>query len=132
MAAIRRLEDLECCQACRQLAKAVYKLTRSDEFGKDFELVKQIRRSAISSMANIAEGFHRTGQKEFIRFLIYSRSSPAETLSHLYVALDQGYIEDFELSELKKQINIVWKRVNNLISYLRKHMCGQDSSTATN
>jgi len=120
MATIRRFEDLECWQEARELVKIVYSFTKKDEFKKDFELVRQVRKSAVSSMANIGEGFHRNSSKDFMRFLDYSRSSVAETLSHLYAALDQKYINEKELEKVKKQANIVWKKVNNFITYLNK------------
>ena len=71
-------------------------------------------------MANIAEGFHRSTGRDFIKFLDYSRASIAETISHMYVALDQHYIDDAEMSGIRKQADIVWKKVNKFISYLRK------------
>jgi four helix bundle protein len=57
-----------------------------------------------------------------MRFLDYSRSSIAETLSHLFVALDQKYINENELEKVKNQANIVWKKVNNFIAYLNKSL----------
>lgn len=102
MATIKRFEDLECWQEARALVKIVYSFTKKSEFKKDYELVRQVRKSAVSSMANISEGFHRNSAKDFMRFLDYSRSSVAETLSHLYVALDQKYIDDQELEVVKK------------------------------
>jgi len=126
MATIKRFEDLECWQEARELVKIVYSFTKKDEFKKDFELVRQVRKNAISSMANIGEGFHRNSTKDFMRFLDYSRSSVAETLSHLYAALDQEYINEQELEIVKNQGDIVWKKVNNFIGYLNK------SSTTTN
>ena len=69
-------------------------------------------------MANIAEGFHRNSKKDFMKFLDYSRSSIAETISHLYVAFDQNYITDLEINNAKEQANIVWKMINNFITYL--------------
>ena len=98
----------------------IYSLTNNDRFKRDFELVKQIRGSAVSSMANIAEGFHRNSNREFMRFLDYSRASIAETISHLYVALDQKYIDKPEIDNANKIADIVWKKVNNFISYLKK------------
>ena len=71
-------------------------------------------------MANIAEGFHRNSSKDFLRFLDYSRASIAETISHMYVALDQNLINESEMTMVKQQTDIVWKKVNGLISYLRK------------
>lgn len=86
----------------------------------DKDLIGQIKRSLISSMANIAEGFHRSSNKDFMKFLDYSRSSVAETVSHGYVALDQGYITGSEMEQVNDQANIVWKKVNNFITYLNK------------
>ena len=120
LATIQRFEDLECWQEARNFVKLIYKLTKKEKFKKDFELINQIRRSSISSMANIAEGFHRNSTKDFLRFLDYSRSSIAETISHAYVALDQEYIEKHDLNEAKGSADVVWKKVNNFISYLNK------------
>ena len=55
-----------------------------------------------------------------MRFLDYSRASIAETISHLYVALDQKYIDKPEIDNAKRIADIVWKKVNNFISYLKK------------
>ena len=120
MATIKRFEDLECWQEARELVKIVYSLTKKTEFKKDYELVRQVRKSAVSSMGNIAEGFHRNSAKDFMRFLDYSRSSVAETLSHLYVALDQNYINESEMDKANKHADIVWKKVNNFVTYLNK------------
>lgn len=120
MATIKRFEDLECWQEARAFVRTVYGVARGDLFKKDFELVNQLKGSAISSMANIAEGFHPNSKRDFMKFLDYSRSSIAEALSHSYVALDQGYITPNELNELKLRGEIVWKKVNGLISYLNK------------
>ena len=120
MATIKRFEDLECWQEARKFVQLIYDLTRKGKFHKDFRLVNQITDSAVSSMANIAEGFHRKSNKDFMKFLDYSRASVAETLSHCYVALDQEYINQEELELVKEQADVVWKMVNNFISYLNK------------
>ena len=120
MATIKRFEDLECWQEARKLVKLIYGFTKKSDFKRDYELVGQIRRSAVSSMANISEGFHRNSNKDFMRFLDYSRASVAETVSHCYVALDQHYIDEGEMTIIKKQSDIVWKKVNNFITYLNK------------
>ena len=132
MATINRFEDLECWQEARELVGIVYSLTKKNEFKKDYELVRQVRKSAVSSMANISEGFHRNITKDFMRFLDYSRSSVAETLSHLYVALDQKYINEDELGKVKNQANIVWKKVNNFIAYLNKSFISTNQTNQTN
>ena len=120
MATIKRFEDLECWQAARELTKYVYKLTKKEKFSRDFGLVNQIRESSVSSKGNTAEGFHRNSNKDFMRFLGYSRSSIAETVSHSYVAYDQEYIDDNELEEVKRLAEVAWKKINNFISYLNK------------
>jgi len=120
LATIKRFEDLECWQEARKFVKLIYELSKKEKFRKDFDLVNQIRRSSVSSMANIAEGFHRNSTKDFMRFLDYSRASIAETISHAYVALDQEYIEQNDLNEAKGLADVVWKKVNNFITYLNK------------
>jgi four helix bundle protein len=120
MATIKRFEDLECWQEARNLVRLIYTFTSKSKFYKDFELKGQIRRSSISTMSNIAEGFHRKSNKDFMRFLDYSRASIAETLSHCYVALDQNYIDDLEMQRALEQSEFVWKKINNFITYLNK------------
>ena len=132
MAKVNRFEELECWQEARNFVRLIYELTKKDPFRKDFELVGQIKRSAISSMANIAEGFHRNSSKDFMRFLDYSRSSIAETLSHCYIALDQKYISQSEIEKVSQQAEIVWKKVNNFISYLRRYSNRGDLKNKSN
>jgi four helix bundle protein len=120
MATIRRFEELECWQEARKSVGLIYEITRNERFKKDYELVGQVKRSAVSVMANIAEGFHRTSKKDFMRFLDYSRASIAETLSHCYVVLDQGYIGHANIEKLRAHGDTVWKKVNNFIAYLSK------------
>jgi len=97
---IERFEDIKAWQEARRLANIIYKLTTRPDFSKDFGLRDQIRRAAVSVMANIAEGFERKTNKEFRNFLSIARASSSEVRSHLYVALDQNYIEkaDFDLA----------------------------------
>jgi len=121
MATIKRFEDLDCWKEARIFVRIIYGLTKNERFKRDFELISQIRRSAVSSMANIAEGFHRSSSKDFLKFLDYSRSSIAETISHAYVALDQKYIDEQEMKALKKSGDTVWKKINGMIAYLKRY-----------
>jgi len=121
MSTIKRFEDLECWKEARVLVKKVYELTKNKKFASDFELKNQVRRSTVSVMANIAEGFHRNSNKDFLKSLDYSRASIAETLSHAYVALDQAYLVESEMETLKQQAEFAWKKINNLITYLNKN-----------
>lgn len=121
MATFLSFVDIDAWQKARELTSNVYALTRSSSFAKDFALRDQIRRSSVSVMGNIAEGFGRSGSGEFVQFLAVAKGSACEVIfSHLYVALDQKYItkEEFEtLSVLAGQtINLI----GGLMKYLQQ------------
>jgi four helix bundle protein len=80
---VQRFEDLIAWQKSRALARDVYEVTRSREFGRDFALAGQMQRAAVSIMANLAEGFDREGATEFHRFVSMSRASCSELLSRI-------------------------------------------------
>lgn len=98
--AVHRFEDLIAWQRARVLAREVYGITAREPFRKDFGLTGQIQRAAVSTMANIAEGFEKGRPAEFGRYLDIARGSLAEVRSHLYIALDVGYISDPDHSRL--------------------------------
>ena len=99
MTLIKRFEDIQAWQEARMLVKMVYAITNKEPFSKDFGMCDQIRRAAVSSMTNIAEGFDCDSNAEFARFLGYARRSAVEVQSLLYAALDVDYISqsEFEL-----------------------------------
>ena len=72
---VRNFEDLEIWKDARALTREIYQLTRDSKFSKDFALRDQIRRAAVSIMSNIAEGFERGGNQEFIQFLYVAKAS---------------------------------------------------------
>jgi four helix bundle protein len=90
---VQRFEDLIAWQKARSLRKDLCALTRSAPFRRDFNLADQVRRAALSVMANIAEGCGRTGERELHRFLSTSKGSCTEVRSHLYAALDDQLID---------------------------------------
>jgi four helix bundle protein len=116
---LTRFEDLECWQESRKLVNLVYAATRDGPFRKDLRLSGQIQAAATSSMANIAEGFIRRSDKEFIQFLFIAMSSAAEVQTHLYVALDQGYTDQDSFQEIYDQANKTGRVISGLIKYLR-------------
>jgi len=101
--AIRGFEEIESWREARLLAAKIYEISNLGLFRSDFGLRDQIRRAAVSIMANIAEGFGRGGKPEFVRFLRISRASALETQSQLYIALDLGYLSAKEFELLHKQ-----------------------------
>ena len=116
---IKRFEDLKCWQEARILVNMVYEAIRkSPEFQKDFRLVGQITDAAVSSMSNIAEGFSRRSNKEFVQFLFVSKSSATEAQSEAYVALDQKYISNDVFKQIYNQAEKVSRMDSGFITYL--------------
>lgn len=78
MATFKSFEDIEAWQRSRELTKSIYKVTSQGMFGRDFGLRDQIRKASVSIMSNIAEGYERSGTKEFIQFLAIAKGSAGE------------------------------------------------------
>lgn len=100
MTRIARFEDLVAWQRGRELTRATYAVTGRGPLAKDFALVQQLRRAAVSVMANIAEGFDRGGRGEFHQFRSTAKGSCAEVRSHFYVAFDAGHIDREQFDRL--------------------------------
>mgnify|MGYP001773891754 CR=1 FL=1 len=116
---IKRFEDLECWQEARKLVKMVYEaINKSEKFKKDYRLKEQATDAVISVMSNIAEGFSRQTNKEFMQFLYISKSSASEVQSIFYVALDLGYINQDVFNKIYNQAEKVSKLNSGLIKYL--------------
>ena len=115
---IDRFEDLDCWKVARQLANGIYDFTKRGAASKDYGFRNQIRRSAVSVMNNVAEGFERGSNKDFVHFLFIARGSAGEVRSMLYVALDQGYINERQFSELKslcvRSSQLCWGMIRHL------------------
>ena len=119
MATFRAFEDIEAWQQSRKLTKAIYEFTSPGKFARDFGLHDQIRKASVSIMSNIAEGFERSGTKEFIQFLATAKGSAGEVRAQLYVALDQGYIDQSSFEDLYQSIVKISRMLKGLITYLR-------------
>jgi four helix bundle protein len=100
MPAARKFTELKFWQKARQWSKRIFDLTQTEPFAKDHRLVTQINDSSESVMSNIAEGFGRGTQGEFVTFLGYAIGSLDETQSHLCAAYDRKYISKNEFAEL--------------------------------
>jgi four helix bundle protein len=128
---IERFEDLEAWKLARVLASLVYTCSGAGNFGRDFALRDQIRRASISVVSNIAEGFERDGDKEFVQFLSMAKGSCGEVRAQLYLALDQQYISEALFQELTAKAIQLSRVISGLIRYLRQsQLSGKKYKTA--
>ncbi|HXC97863.1 MAG TPA: four helix bundle protein [Verrucomicrobiae bacterium] len=119
MAKITRFEDLKTWQKARELNHRIYKMSNARAFAKDFGLRDQIRRASISVMSNIAEGFERGGDKEFVQFLSNAKGSCGEARSQLYAALDVEYLTRDEFDALHELCVEVSRMISGFMTYLK-------------
>ena len=117
---IERFEDIEAWKEARNLVNMIYDVSNEDLFSKDFSLRNQIRGASVSVMSNIAEGFDRGTNREFIQFLIVARASASEVKSQLYVALDRNYIHQSNFDEIHQQVTKSISLIDGFIRYLKK------------
>jgi len=120
MATINNFEELKVWQKARILCQEVYELIEKERFCRDYKLKDQLNGSSGSVMDNIAEGFGRQGNNEFINFLTISNGSALEVKSQLYRALDRKYITAEKFDALEKLIEEINKMIAALIIYLGK------------
>jgi four helix bundle protein len=118
---ITRFEDLKCWQEARFFTRSVYGYVNRSNFSKDHRLSGQITGATISIMNNICEGFAAHSNKEFIRFLRYSRRSCSEAQNCLYIALDQSYIRKVEFKTAYQHCSLIRKMIDGLVRYLKEH-----------
>ena len=117
---IDKFEDIEAWKKSREIVNSIYKISNKSSFSKDFALRDQIRRAAISIPSNIAEGFSRKSNKEFIQYLFIAKGSAAEIQTQLYLALDQKYITQGEFDKLYEDLEVISKQISKFITYLKK------------
>lgn len=119
MGKFEKFEDMEVWQQARSITKAIYASSRQGEFARDFGLRDQIQRAAVSIMSNIAEGFEKGTNKEFIQFLFIAKGSAGEVRSQLYVAFDLGYIEKGTLDQLNADLISISRQISGFVKYLQ-------------
>ncbi len=119
MATVSRFEDLKVWQAAERLVRAIYSVTNEGGFAKDFGLKDQIRRAAVSTLSNIAEGFERGTNREFIQFLTIAKGSNGELRAQLHVALGQAYLSQAAFDPLRTESEVLSRQLAAFIRYLQ-------------
>jgi len=115
--AIKRFEDIIAWQKAQDYAANIYSIFRNT---KDYGFKDQICRASVSISNNIAEGFDRNSNADFVRFLYYSVSSCSETKSMIYLAERLNYLNQIQKDELLNQANEIAKILHGLINSLKK------------
>jgi four helix bundle protein len=118
---VTRFEDLTCWQEARKLVNMVYDaIDLNPKLASDLRFSGQFSSASVSTMSNIAEGFSRETDKEFLRGLWISKGSAAEVQSLSYVALDRGYLEEALMKAIYHQADKVASLDSGMIKYLQK------------
>ena len=115
----KTFEELECWQNAIALDKEVYQLIMNSTIKTDFSLKDQMLRSSGSIADNIAEGFERGGNKEFIQFLLISKGSCGELRSQFHRCKLRNLLDETVFEKFYNQTRTVSVKISNLITYLK-------------
>jgi four helix bundle protein len=118
MGGAKTFEDLEVWRKSRTLAANVYSLSNKELFVKDFGLKDQMRRASVSILSNIAEGFERKSNKEFLYFLNVAKASAGELRAQTYLTLDLKYLTKNEFELILNDIIEISKMLYGLMKHL--------------
>ena len=114
--AINSFEDIDSWKEARILVQIIYTAFKAC---KDYSFRDQVQKAAISIMSNIAEGFDRGSNKEYIQFLTIARGSTSEVRSLAYAAMDIGYVEEPVFRDIYERCKRISNLLNGFIRYLR-------------
>jgi four helix bundle protein len=109
--------ELKVWQEAKGLAIEIYKITTQGKLKTDYGLRDQIQKSAVSIASNIAEGYERNSDKDFIRFIYIAKGSLSELLTQLEIASGVGYLENDILEVLTDKCNKIGSMLTRLIKY---------------
>jgi four helix bundle protein len=119
MATINTFKEIRSWQHAMDLSTECYKLTQEGQFRFEFAMVNQMRKSAISVPSNIAEGFERKGNKEFIQFLFIAAGSLGELQTQLILSSRVGLLEGERLLKFESNVENIKKMIYGMITYLK-------------
>lgn len=120
MAKIEKFEDLEIWRLAREICQQIENLIQITNLKTNYSLRDQIDRSSGSIMDNIAEGFERNGNREFINFLSIAKGSAGEVKSQSYRAFDKKLISEEQHLKLNEKVELVKNKIGAMMNYLNK------------
>ncbi|MDP1721704.1 MAG: four helix bundle protein [Candidatus Gottesmanbacteria bacterium] len=115
-----RFENLEVFIESHKFVLLIYKITIKFPSDEKFALISQLRRAAVSIVANIVEGNARGHSKEFVQFLYQATGSLEEVKYHVLLARDLGYITENDYDALHTQAEIVGRLLSGLMKYWKQ------------
>jgi len=117
----KRFENIEVWQFAKELAIEIYKMTYKMDFRKDYALIDQMRRSALSISSNIAEGYERNSKRELAQFLNIAKGSVGELRSQLIIASELGRISRLDYEKFAAICESISKQLKGFIKFLEKN-----------
>lgn len=121
MATIEKFEELEVWKTSIELCEAIYKITNTDLFAKDFGLKDQIRKACVSVPSNISEGYERDSKKQFLYFLVIAKGSCGELRTQLKIARALNYLNEEEYIKINEKALSTSKQLAGFIKYLKQY-----------
>ena len=121
MATFKSFEDIEAWQLARELVKEMFIVFNEKKLKTEFELMAQFKRANLSIMNNIAEGYGRFSNADFVRFFDYASASASEVKSMLYVMEDLDFLSTPDANVYREKIDVIQSKILKLIKYLRSH-----------
>jgi four helix bundle protein len=128
---LKSFQELEVWQKAHHLVLQTYRVTDSFPDRERYGIISQVRRSAASVPANIAEGFGRRTTKELLQFLANANGSLEETRYFLILSRDLGYLAKEQYAELEKESSSVAQMIAALGRSLKSRLEKVHGSRAT-
>jgi four helix bundle protein len=116
----QEFRELKVWHEAKQLAVQIYKITTNEKFSRDYGLRDQVRRASVSIASNIAEGYERESNKDFIRYLFIAKGSLSELMTQLEIALEIGYINNKVFAKIEDKCQKINAMLINLIKARRE------------
>lgn len=118
---IEKFEDLDIWKRAVDLYVEIYSVTEKGNLKNDFSAKDQLKRATLSISNNIAEGFEYENNKEFMRYLKYSKGSAGEVRSMIHILNKTGQIDDVSHQKLVESVSMISKSIKNFLKYLAEH-----------